>query len=89
MKLRNTLSGMILAGIATSAIACENCKKDFVFGMPTAVGNGMAFSWVKLDKQTKKPVSLGITLTETALSGLPEKIEGPMPDRGLFPPGVR
>jgi hypothetical protein len=36
-------------------------------------------AWARLDKKTKKPISIGITLTETALQGLPTDMEGPMP----------
>jgi hypothetical protein len=67
------------AALAVSALAlpCENCKSDVVFGKPAALGFGMAWSWVRLDKESKKPVAMGVTLTETALEGLaPELPQG-------------
>jgi hypothetical protein len=64
--------------MAPAKAPCPDCKKDFVFGTPAAVGNGMAFSWVRMDPETKKPVAIGVTLTETALEGLPEELEGDM-----------
>lgn len=73
---------LVLAGaIATGAVACPNCKKDFKFGQAVAIGNGMGFTWVRFNKETKKPESIGITLTETALEGLPkvEDIKDAMP----------
>ncbi|HVT13139.1 MAG TPA: DUF5602 domain-containing protein [Fimbriimonadaceae bacterium] len=74
------LSGAIVSA-ATTASACENCKKGFVFGKPVAIGNGMAFTWVKFNKATKKIESVGITMTETALEGLPKAsdIKSPIP----------
>lgn len=72
-SLSLTLSVAGLAG------ACENCKGDVVFGRPVAVGLGMAWTWVRVDKTTKKPVAVGVGMTETALDGLPEDLEGPMP----------
>lgn len=70
-----------LAAMATTAAACENCKKGYVFGQPTAIGNGMAFTWAKFNKDTKKLESIGITLTESALEGLPsvKELKGPEP----------
>jgi hypothetical protein len=65
-------------GLAAVAAACPNCKKDYTFGMPMVVGNGMAFSWVKMDPETNKPTAVGVTLTETALEGLPTELEGDM-----------
>ncbi|GAK56324.1 hypothetical protein U27_03286 [Candidatus Vecturithrix granuli] len=46
-----------------------------LFGESTPLGQGTARSFVMLDDQGK-PVSIGIALTKTALSGLPQ---GPMP----------
>ncbi len=65
--------------LAAPASACPNCKKDHKFGPTVPVGNGMAFSWVRLDKKTNKPVAMGVTMTETALDGLPFDMAGPMP----------
>ncbi len=60
--------------LVTPAHACDTCggKKPSLFnGQFAIVGNGTARSWVQLDKQGK-PSSIGVTFSETALSGLPE-----------------
>lgn len=74
------MAGAITA-MATTAYACPNCKKDYVYGQAVAVGNGMAFTWAKFDKKTKKILSIGVTLTESAMEGLPkvEDLKGPEP----------
>jgi hypothetical protein len=57
------------------ATACDTCQSPFKPGTYTGeakrVGNGVAYSWVVLNEKGK-PSSLGITLTETALEGLPQ-----------------
>lgn len=67
-----------LALLSVTASACQNCKKDYVFGAPSALGNGMAWAWVRLDAK-KKPVAFGISMTESALDGLPVDMPGAMP----------
>lgn len=69
-----SLAALALAAVSARALACENCKSDVVFGKPVVVGMGMAWSWARLDKTTKKPVAVGVTLTETALQGLPTEM---------------
>jgi len=70
-------------GAAPLAGACENCKSEYkqgtYLGGVTRVGNGSAYSWVTLNEKGK-PSALGITLTETALAGLPTKA----PDGAIF-----
>jgi hypothetical protein len=72
MKNFLVLSTLAVLAAAGTAQACDTCKKDYVFGKPVALGNGMAFSWAHMDKATKKPLSIGVTLTEHALEGLPD-----------------
>jgi len=60
--------------IASVASACDNCKSDMVFGRPVPMGMGMAWSWAQLDKDTKKPIAIGVSFTETALEGLATEI---------------
>lgn len=64
------------------------------FGQAKKMGNGMAWTWVKND-QEGKPVSLGITFTEAATSGLPKaaasgyptiEFELPLPAGASVPP---
>ena len=64
-----------LAG--TRAFACDECKlaKSIAIGETRVVGNGVAYSWVKLDG-AGKPLAVGVTLTESALTGLPELTPG-------------
>lgn len=53
-------------------------ETDVYFGEARQMGNGMVWSWVKNDS-TGKPAALGITFTETALSGLPASAPGDVP----------
>jgi hypothetical protein len=46
-------------------------KVGLFFGEVKQLGNGVVWSWVMNDSKGK-PSSLGVTFTETALSGLPE-----------------
>lgn len=55
-------------------------------GVETALGNGTAVTWVELDDQGN-PVSLGITLSETSLTGLgtmPFELNLMMPDKATL-----
>jgi hypothetical protein len=56
-----------------TARACDECqlrKEGTYLGQFTLLGNGTVRSWVKYEKG--KPTSLGVTFSETALSGLKE-----------------
>lgn len=86
------LVGASLAVTASSASACPNCKRGYVFGAPVAVGNGMAFTWAKLGAGPNKVESMGVTFTETAFEGLPENLDPKMPMREYtleMPPQVK
>jgi hypothetical protein len=48
-------------------------------GQTQVVGNGVAYAWVRF--KDGKPATIGVTLTESALSGLPETLPA---DRGYF-----
>jgi len=65
-----------LATLATTASACDTCMKQVVIGKAEVLGNGLVWSWAKLDKYGK-PTSIGITMTETALQGLPSMSDMP------------
>lgn len=62
-----------VAGMATVARACENCKGNkkagTYIGETAILGNGTVRSWVTLN-EAGKPTAVGVTFTETALSGL-------------------
>ena len=56
------------------ALGCEECslrKQGTYLGQFTLLGNGTVRTWVKYGAN-QKPVTLGITFSENALSGLPE-----------------
>ena len=59
-----------LPGIAADTSAAES-KSHIFLGEVKVMGNGAVWSWVKSDEKGS-PMALGITFTETALSGLPE-----------------
>jgi len=48
-----------------------NATKTIV-GEQRAIGNGTVRTWLKVDAKTQEPRSLGVTLTEQGLTGLPE-----------------
>ena len=81
---RSLLAVSVLAltaslGAPKAARACEECrmrKAGTYLGQFTLLGNGTVRTWVKLDKQ-RKPESLGITFSESALTGLSETGMGP------------
>jgi len=71
---------VVYAAVASAAYACPNCKKGYIFGPGVAVGNGMAFTWAKIAPGPKfKIESMGVTLTESALEGLPKDLDPKMP----------
>jgi hypothetical protein len=78
MSLYTTFAAAAFAALAATTPACPNCKQDYVFGPGVPIGNGMAFSWVRMDAERKHPLEIGLTLTETALEGLPTELEGDM-----------
>jgi len=77
----------LTAVAARPALACDTCDSAFEPGTYTGeakrVGNGVAYSWVTLG-ENGKPVSIGVTLTETALQGLPETLPDGIPSHGYM-----
>ena len=43
-----------------------------IVGEQRTIGNGTVRTWLKVDAKTREPRSLGVTLTEQGLAGLPE-----------------
>lgn len=79
MRLK-AISALALTSIlVVSASASQGSR--VVKGKAVPVGNGKAWSWVKLT--AGKPTSAGISFTENALSGLPTDL--PMPDMPGMP----
>jgi hypothetical protein len=87
INTRKTLLSLatILISLATAApqraSACEECqlrKAGTYMGQFTLMGNGTVRSWVKYGSNGR-PASLGVTFSETALSGLPQKLPKGMP----------
>lgn len=48
-----------------------------VYGEEARVGNGKVRTWVKLDNKSGEPVSIGVSMTEAALTGLPSDTDQP------------
>ncbi len=59
-----------LLGLALIAAGCVASKSGTFVGETKPLGNGMVRSWVTLDNDGK-PLAIGVTFTEAALSGLP------------------
>ncbi|MEA2553575.1 MAG: hypothetical protein QOJ65_1751 [Fimbriimonadaceae bacterium] len=78
MSIRTTTTLVALAVLATGALACDTCAKDKIVGKAEILGNGLVWSWAKVDSKGN-PIAIGISMTETALQGLPGK--------ELMPPG--
>jgi hypothetical protein len=80
MKTLTTAAALALAlGASGAATACEECqlnKAGTYLGQFTLLGNGTVRTWVKLDGK-KRPLSLGVTFSESALTGLSETGMGP------------
>jgi hypothetical protein len=71
----------LVAAQPQRASACEECqlrKEGTYLGQFTLMGNGTVRSFVTYGKDGK-PSSLGVTFSESALSGLPEKLPLGMP----------
>lgn len=58
------------AGVETQTIKTQSLSETFT-GESKEVGNGIAYSWVTLDAEGN-PSAIGVNLTESALSCLPE-----------------
>lgn len=71
MNVRVSAVVAAACALTVSASACDTCVKNMVIGKAEVLGNGLVWSWAKLDKKGK-PTSVGITMTETALEGLPD-----------------
>jgi hypothetical protein len=76
----------VLTALSGAAQACDTCESKYKPGTYTGdmqrIGNGVAYSWVTLNEKGK-PSSIGMTLTESALEGLPEKGLNGMPSHGF------
>ncbi|HLV81593.1 MAG TPA: DUF5602 domain-containing protein [Chthonomonadaceae bacterium] len=75
--MRRGMMGALFLAFAVMAMqpahACEECKLKgkIHIGQTQVIGNGVAYAWVRV--KDGKPTTVGITLTESALSGLPEE----------------
>lgn len=61
---------LLLVGLALIASGCVTSKSGTFVGETKPLGNGSVHSWITLDNDGR-PSSIGVTFTETALSGLP------------------
>ncbi len=82
MSRSTTLTVMLIFVICLSSpvIAGDisKSKAGTILGEARMMGNGVAWSWVERDDEGK-PTAIGVTFSETALTGLPED----MPSTGL------
>src|SRR5215218_9484592 len=46
---------------------------DTIAGEEKPIGKGKVRTWLKVDKKTREPKVLGVTLTEAGLQGLPDE----------------
>jgi hypothetical protein len=82
-KIAALAAGLMLTSVAfhpRSVLGCEECQQAKTGTIPAAftlLGNGTARTWVTLDP-AGKPTAIGVTLSETALSGLLETPPGGM-----------
>ncbi len=70
MKTIKILVFVTLIGLALIAAGCVANKSGTFVGETKPLGDGMVRSWVTLDNDGK-PLAIGVTFIETALSGLP------------------
>lgn len=71
----------VVAPRTNNAAACENCRmkeQGFHVAEMAILGNGTVFSWAHVDKD-EKPIAVGVTFTETALSGLRQDVPDKYP----------
>jgi hypothetical protein len=68
---------LAIAGLLLTFVSCK--KKELIPGTYEShlvnMGNGKVFSWMTFDKEGK-PVSLGLSLDDAALTGLPQTAGG-------------
>jgi hypothetical protein len=55
----------------------ETDSTKTIIGEQKNIGNGSVRTWLKVDAKTGEPRSIGVTLTESALSGLPADSDPP------------
>src|SRR5688500_6239621 len=48
-----------------------------IAGEQRAIGKGTVRTWLRVDAKTEEPLSLGVTLSDTALTGLPADSDPP------------
>ncbi len=70
---------LLLGGIIPEAIAAP-IQTSTIVGEEKSIGNGSVRTWVKVEQKRNKPVSLGVSLTESALTGLPADVDEPQKD---------
>lgn len=100
MKFAKSSAHIIALGALLSS-ACDlgaplsSTESRMVMGESKPLGHGTMTAWVKLDPHGR-PLALGVTLTEAAISGLPTKAtpdrESPitsLEDALVFPPEAR
>ncbi len=72
-----TRAAYATTAVTPQQVAVNSSSAKVIFGDSKKIGNGKVRTWLKIDEKSKKPLSLGVTLTEEALTGLPEDIDSP------------
>src|SRR5204863_1531920 len=64
---------IIVASVSVALVLSQNPQDgtQTIAGDQKNIGKGTVRTWLKVDAKTREPRSLGITLSETALTGLP------------------
>ena len=87
MKRNKLLSGLLItllfllfSGVTEPKAIAAPQNNITIVGEEKAIGNGKVRTWLQVDQETKKPVSIGVSLSESALSGLPADSDLPQKD---------
>jgi len=82
IRITNLLTVLACSALVLSAVGCsddeptQTSKAATIVGEKKTVGDGEATAWLKLD-DAGNPTSVGLTLTEGALTGLPTATDPP------------
>lgn len=80
ISLLTTLLFLLLLGVISPGAIAAPQNYITIVGEEKEIGNGRVRTWLQVDRETKKPVSIGVSLTESALSGLPADSDEPQKD---------
>ena len=89
MKTARWLIALVAVSVVAFFASCINKSAqteatDTIVGEQKPIGNGMVRTWVKVESKTREPRSLGVTLTEKGLAGLPAEADQPQQNSQKF-----